>query len=445
MTPSTDELTRLLTGVADDIVEGERSNGPDAEQLWRKGRRVTWASRAAAAGIAVAVMLLLVTGGLLVSGLPATAPATGEPFTYPQVVSDLFPGFRQTSDEPLFGLVATAPTESESPDSLVIERHGFLTSLGTGPARGDRLVLSNDGTAPPLAPDGKRVLTDLGNTDDADGSAVGVVDVTNGVVARPISTDPVIESLTSSRGVWGPDSAHVLVATAYGPAVLDAQAVVVLSPAPGDQEVRAAGWRDETTLLGVRPTDDGGLAIVTRGLADPRWSTVGRVAADAVRGSAPPSRVFAAPDGSRLLLLWPAGSGPARSVLVDARTGTRVPFAGETAASTISWDNCDPVWQAGQPLTAQGGLHRPATGEGIMTFSGHSEHGCVSLAGNELTGAPAPGAAGAWQERTWRAWTAALPLGGVLALLGAVWMVLALRRSRRHGEHFLPMILRLPF
>ena len=269
MTPSTDELTRLLTRAADDIVEGERFDRPDAPQLWRKGRQVTWASRAAAAGIAVVVMLLVVTGGLLVSGLPATAPATGGPLTYPQVVSDMFPGFRQTGDEPLFGLVATAPRQPQSPDSLVIKRHGFLTSLGTGPARGDRLVLSNDGTAPPLAPDGKRVLTDLGNTDPADGSAVGILDVTNGVVTRPISTDPVIESLTSSRGVWGPDSAHVLVATADGPAVLDAQALVVLSPAPGDQEVRAAGWRDDTTVLGVRPTENGGLAIVTRGLDRP--------------------------------------------------------------------------------------------------------------------------------------------------------------------------------
>ena len=169
------------------------------------------------------------------------------------------------------------------------------------------------------------------------------------------------------------------------------------------------------------------------------------MAADAVQGPASPSRVFAAPDGSRLLLIWPAEPGPARSVLVDARTGTPVSFAGETATTTIKWDNCDPVWRAGQPLSAQGGLRRPATGEDIMRFSGHSEHGCVSLAGNELTGAPAPGAAGAWQERTWQAWTAALPFGGVLALVGAVWMVLALRRSRRHGEHFLPMILRLPF
>src|SRR5512141_1789182 len=113
-------------------------------------------------------MLLVVTGGLLIGGLPTTAPAQGGgTLTYPEVVSDMFPEVRQTSDEPLFGLVATLPTESESSDSLVIERPGSLASLGTGPARGDHIVLSNSGTAPPLAPDGKHVLTDLGSIDPA--------------------------------------------------------------------------------------------------------------------------------------------------------------------------------------------------------------------------------------------------------------------------------------
>ena len=98
------------------------------------------------------------------------------------------------------------------------------------------------------------------------------------------------------------------------------------------------------------------------------------------------------------------------------------------------------MWQAGQPLLADGGLRRPATGESVLRFSGSAEHGCVSLAGNELTGAPAPGAAGAWQERAWALWLAALPVGGVLLLVGTIWMVVALRRSRKHGEDFLPMI-----
>jgi hypothetical protein len=113
---------------------------------------------------------------------------------------------------------------------------------------------------------------------------------------------------------------------------------------------------------------------------------------------------------------------------------------GESSATTVVWDNCDPVWQAGQPLLADRGLRRPATGESVMSFSGHRQHGCVSVAGNMLTGAPAPGAAGAWQERAWELWLAALPYGAALALVGLVWMVVALRRSRRDGERFLPIV-----
>lgn len=63
--------------------------------------------------------------------------------------------------------------------------------------------------------------------------------------------------------------------------------------------------------------------------------------------------------------------------------------------------------------------------------------GCVTLAGNELTGTPEPHPSGVLREQVWRV---ALPVGAALALIGAVWIVLALRRSRRHGERFLPMI-----
>jgi uncharacterized membrane protein YgdD (TMEM256/DUF423 family) len=44
------------------------------------------------------------------------------------------------------------------------------------------------------------------------------------------------------------------------------------------------------------------------------------------------------------------------------------------------------------------------------------------------------------KEHAWQLWVAALPYGGVLALVGLVWMVVALRRSRRHGERFLPAV-----
>jgi hypothetical protein len=444
MTPPTDELTRLLTSAADHLVERAGVPGPDTPRLWRQGRRSTWLARSAAVGLVAVIMLLVATGGLLLSGIPTAVPAVGGALTYPVVVSDMFPKFLPVGDDAIFGLVATVPAASESADSLVIERAGVLANLGTGPARGDRIVLSSNGTAPALAPDGRRVLVVDADVDPVDGSDFLIINLGTGARARPSGTDP-IRALPGSRGVWSPDSRHVLVDTLTGPVVLDASADPVLAPALGDGTVRAAGWRDDETVIAVRQTaGDGGpgLDIVVRGLTDSGWTRVSTVAADALTGAGQLLRVFAAPDGSRLLLAHPAdASGPAGSVLVDARTGARVPFAAGGPSTTVAWDGCAPVWRGGQPLLADGALRRPVTGESVMTFTGHREHGCVSLAGDELTGAPAPGATGAWQERLWRLWTASLPLGAVLALIGVAWMVLALRRSRKHGEDFLPMLL----
>ncbi|MEO7422386.1 MAG: hypothetical protein ABIU87_08320 [Ornithinibacter sp.] len=43
-----------------------------------------------------------------------------------------------------------------------------------------------------------------------------------------------------------------------------------------------------------------------------------------------------------------------------------------------------------------------------------------------------------------RAYGIVLPVGGVLAVVVAIWMVAALRRSRRNGERFLPMLSFIP-
>jgi hypothetical protein len=427
MTPSTEELTRILTGVAGDIVERGTVRGPDAPMMWRRGRWATWAGRAAVALIAAVVTLIVSTGALLVSGLPSTTPATGEAATYPEVVSDLFIQDTKAMSSPIFGLVAETPTGSQPDDTLMIERQGALATLITAAAtNGEHPRLSSGGTLA-LAPDGRRVWT-----------SEGILDIDDGFVTHPLASSPASNRM---RGVWSPDSEHVLIDTVDGPAVTNRFADVVLSPVPGGEQVRAAGWRDATTVLGVRPSADGRLDVVTRRLTDPTWQTAARVALDAVNGATWPSRAYAAPDGSRLLLIFlPAGSDPARSVLVDARTGEKFPLVGESSTTTVAWDNCDPVWQAGQPLLANNGLRRPATNQSVMSFSGHRQHGCVSVAGNQLTGAPTPGAAGALKEHAWQLWVAALPYGGVLALVGLVWMVVALRRSRRHGERFLPAV-----
>ena len=96
MTRSTDELTRLLTGAADDIVERDRVPGPDAPVLWRRGRRTTWAVRASAA--ALAALLVLVLGSLVVvlGPVPTSLPAGTGRLTYPEYVSDLMPGNYQS-------------------------------------------------------------------------------------------------------------------------------------------------------------------------------------------------------------------------------------------------------------------------------------------------------------------------------------------------------------
>ena len=143
--------------------------------------------------------------------------------------------------------------------------------------------------------------------------------------------------------------------------------------------------------------------------------------------------------------LTPPGPAAARSVLVDARTGARVPFAGENPSTSVAWDHCDPVWQAGQPLSANGGLRRPATDETVMAFSGHRSLGCIALAGNELTGhplraRPAPGRNGCGRcgrQPSHSPWCSSCSQR-------SGWSS-PLRRSKRHGEDFLPMVLRLPF
>jgi len=158
----------------------------------------------------------------------------------------------------------------------------------------------------------------------------------------------------------------------------------------------------------------------------------------------PPSAAHASPDGSSVLVIFPAvtGSDAVAGVLVDTRTGERVAFAGGGIDATGDWDACDPVWQGNVPLTASGGLYRAADGAAVMEFSDRLDFGCVTLAGNELTGAPEARSAGLVREQVWGV---ALPIGVGLVVIALVWSAVALRRSRRRGERFLPWILTYPF
>jgi hypothetical protein len=435
MTRSTDELTRLLTGAADGVVERQRVPGPDAPALWRRGRRTTWLARGAAAGLAAA---LVVVGGALVAvvrAAPATVPSDGTSLTYPELVSDLFTSGDPPTPGRVFGLVALPGQYPQATKVGVVERSGALVGLPSWSTSGtgiDPSFLGDPGGA--LAPDGVHLL--IGD---------GIVDLTDGSLARPLLVEGVSQVAVGSRAVWSPDSQHVALGTLAGPSVLDRRADVVLRPAQGDADVLIAGWRDDDTLLGLRgpsATDGSALDVVERGLGDPEWSTLTTISTDAVKvadaaGQLSPSAVFASPDGSRLLLVDRAG----HSVLVDTATGRRAQFAGAASASAeVAWDGCHPVWQGDQPLLAGGGLKRPGDGATVLAFPDRVDAGCVTLAGNELTGAPAPGRAPVEQL-----WSVALPVFWVLLLVGAVWltvwMVVALRRSRRHGDTFLPMML----
>lgn len=420
MTPPTDELSRMLRGTADEIVDRAHLPGPDTPELWRRGRRVTWVARAGGAGLVAIAVVLAAAVVLVMRPAPATVPAEGASLTYPEFVSELFPGTYRGGPVPVFGFV-TAPQETTS-RVYAIDRGGLLSAVrGTSP-------LSGGGV---LAPDGLHLLVED-----------GIVDLAVGSLIRPMATDEVARGRTSSEGVWAPDSQHVLVDTANGPAVLDLFANVVVAPAAEDRTVLPAGWRDAATLLGVRVSSAEGepsLEIVTRGIKENGWTPVSRVEVGEVEGQVFPGAAHASPDGSRILLNYPTStaSDAGWAALVDTDTGQRVAFTGADADDVPAWDGCPPVWQGNQPLTTSGGLRRPGDQATVLEFSGRMDLGCVTLAGNELTGTAEPNPPGVLREQVWRV---VLPVGGALALIGAVWMALALRRSRRHGERFLPMI-----
>jgi hypothetical protein len=425
MTPSTDELARVLRSSAADLVDRANLPGPDATALWGRGRRARTLARAAIAGLAAVTVLLVAALALVMRPVTPTEPADGVPSTYPAFVSDLFPGSFEPGPVAVFGLVAAT---GEGPvNAFVVNRSGLLDAVsGSSPA----------GEGGVLAPDGHHLLT-----------PEGIADLRDGSVVRPMRGEPNPGGQIGSDARWSPDSVHVLVDTAAGPTVIDSFANPVWVPSGDDGEVLPAGWLDASTAMGVRERAVDGirtLELVTRGLGETGWTAVRPIDVGAVEGQAVPGTVHASPDGSRLLLRYPVASSSDAGwgVLVDTRTGQRVAFAGGDRSTVVGWDACTPVWQRNEPLTASGGLHRPADGAAVVEFSGRLELGCVSLAGNELTGSADPRSAGLLREQVWRV---ALPLGAALGVVALVWSAVALRRSHRRGERFLPWILTYPF
>jgi len=427
MTAPTDELAHALRGAADDIVERAHPRAVDPTTIWKRGRRAAWAARAAAVGLAAAVLAWVATIGLVMRPGPETLPADGSGLTYPQFVTELFPGSYSAGSVPVFGTVHLP--EGASMRTYVIERNGLL-SLVPGPS-----PLATEGT---LAPDGRHVLT-----------PEGVVDLRDATLARPNAADPLIggDNVIESDGRWSPDSQHVSIPTDWGPAVVDLRANLTTQPLGGkdDDLIAVAGWRDDQTLVGVRETAGEGapvLEVVSRTLSEERWTAETRIEIPQQIRAGGPSFVHASPDGSQLLLRFPdqTDSGSENAVHIDARSGKPVPLAGDDGPATARWDGCAPAWQDNLPLRSSGGLHRPGAATTVVEFSGRLDLGCVALAGTELTGTPDPHSAGVTRERVWRA---ALPVAAGLTLITAVWVVVALRRSRRlerPGKRWLPMI-----
>jgi hypothetical protein len=441
MTTPTDALSRLLREAATTATDGAGAAAPDAPALWSRGRRVTWVGRAAAGALALALVVLVVATTAVMRAVPTALPAEGPGATFPTLVSGLFPGTYHAGDGPVLGVVRLGvDTDAGNPGAdpgrpFVIGRDGLVATLPNWAGVTSGSTTDPGDAAPSVAPDGLRLL-----------SQDGIVDLRDGSTVVPPYSDDVMAAGVGTRGTWSPDSRRVAVPTTSGVAVLDATGPRVLEPVPGDAAVLAAGWRDDTTLLGVHRTEgSGGFEVVSRSLDDRAWSVVTTLPAEALAvpgapdGRLTPTVAYASPDGARLLLVDRPGAGAGGlAVLVDTATGRRVAFDGDrTTSEDAAWDGCDPAWQDGRPLRTSGGLTRPADGAVVMSFGGRTDVGCVALAGAELTGDPDPHGAGTVREEVWRV---ALPLGAALALVATVWLLVALRRSRRDGERFLPMI-----
>lgn len=430
MTAPADGLERELRRASQQVMAHEQQAIPAPQHLWTKGRRRTWAARTGAAGLVVVAVTLLATVSLVMRQDQSTLPADGSSLRYPQFVTDLFPGRYQSGPEPVFGWVV--PTEpGNALRTLVIDRSGILKNVESDSS----LAM----TPVSLAPDGRHLLT-----------SDGVAELDDGSLIQPNVADPHVGAEhVFGRGIWSPDSQHVLVGTEQGPAVLDLFADVSSPPGDGaaDDDIAIAGWRGVQTIVGVRNVVEGNQLrseVVSRALTSDTWTVESRLDLGQRSNQGAPMTVHASPDGSHLLLQWFEGSAEASrhsAVLVEARSGQPVPM-GEGAQGATVWDGCTPVWRGNEPLRASGGLRSPAEDtHPVMAFSDRRDDlGCVTLAGDQLTGAPDTRSEGALRERVWKV---ALPVAGALAFITALWVVVALRRSRRlerPGKRWLPMI-----
>ena len=349
---------------------------PGRPRLWRRGRRTTWVARGAAAGLAALVLVLV--GGRAGRGdraAPTTVPVGREPARpTPSVVSDMFagalpgggrPGLRRWSADR--GVPARGATSSSSSG-------GEPRRACTGPrtATNRRAWLSLDaGRLPSWHPTVSTVLT-------SDGVLV-LTDGDRGRTGGHSTSRHVAGGRTGVHDVWSPDSRHVAAGHRPGSAPsLDRYADVVLAATAGDQTAWCPpAGATTSTLLGVRSPSAGARRSTSSPAASP--SRGGRRSAPS-RGCRGRSRTRLATglratgrvrvSSTALRLLLATGAAPQRARRHrDRGSGCPSPVRNGVDGS-CAWDSCDPVWQAGQPLVADGGLRRPATGESVMALLG---------------------------------------------------------------------------
>ena len=468
MTPSTEELTRLLTGAADDIVEGHHGLGPDAPALWGRGRRATWAARGAAVGVVAAVVAAI---GLAV--WPTGAPRTSDPAVmvdvdgttrltaYPDVIAKA-PNVLTTTTPG----VTAAVVPGEGPDQVYAVSPAGVVSRVPLPREESQF-----GAGPALSPDGRWV---------AHGPALS--NLVTGATVPPAPARAQLERTWGSPegpAWWSPDSRRIFVGTVnegqprFGGVVIGTDGSTTEVPVIVDGIAPIfAGWLDDTTLLALLDLGPGStrLELRTWTFGDTAWTDRGTVISWSPKDTLT-TRASLSPDGSRLLLVSSDDTQETQSIagtnamMFDPRTGAQLGMpAGDGSLTPSQWGKgtavtwkgwgCRSAWRGGLPVITDGSIRGfvdtdptglvdgKTTTELVAVSPGYGE-ACVAFAGNELRGTPVTNHLAVWQERLW---TWGWPLLGVDLVVLALW-----GWNRRHKNLWrrplghLPPIIAKPF